>query len=39
MSEVLCRYPDKTSYADIPVMPTRSYEYAAGLAGIVSRSA
>jgi hypothetical protein len=32
------RYADQ-ELADIPVMPTRSYEYAAGLAGIVSRSA
>jgi DNA invertase Pin-like site-specific DNA recombinase len=39
MSEMLCRYPDKTSYADIAVMPTRSCESAAGLAGSVSVSA
>ena len=39
MSEALCRYPDKASYADIAVMPTRSCEFAAGLAGSAGRSA
>ena len=39
MSEALCRYPDKASYADFPVMPTRSCEDAAGLAGVVGMSA
>jgi DNA invertase Pin-like site-specific DNA recombinase len=39
MAEALCRYRHNISYADIAVMPTRSYEHAAGLAGIVSRSA
>ena len=39
MSEVLCRRRHKTSYADIAVMPTRSCEFAAGLAGSAGRSA
>jgi hypothetical protein len=30
MSQALCRYPDKLSYADIAVMPTRQREYLAG---------
>ena len=29
MSEALCRYPDKLSYADFPVMPTRRLECSA----------
>ena len=39
ISEALCRIPDKASYADIAVMPTRSCGFAAGLAGRVGRSA
>ena len=39
ISEALCRYPDKASYADIAVMPTMCCECAAGLAGSASRSA
>ena len=39
MSEALCRYPDNISYADIAVMPTRSCEFAAGLAGSAGRLA
>jgi DNA invertase Pin-like site-specific DNA recombinase len=39
MSEVLSGNRHKTSYADIAVMPTRSCEFAAGLAGDAGRSA
>jgi hypothetical protein len=39
LSEALCRYRHRTSYADIAVMPTRGCEFAAGLAGSASRSA
>ena len=39
LSEALCRYRHKASYADIAVMPTMSCEGAAGLAGSASRSA
>jgi DNA invertase Pin-like site-specific DNA recombinase len=39
MSEALCRYRHKASYADIAVMPTRSFELAAGLAGVAGMSA
>jgi DNA invertase Pin-like site-specific DNA recombinase len=39
MSEVLCRCPDKTSYADFAVMPTMRCEGAADLAGSISKSA
>jgi DNA invertase Pin-like site-specific DNA recombinase len=39
MAESLCRYRHKLSYADIAVMPTRSCEFAAGLAGSAVMSA
>ena len=39
MSEALCRYRHRASYADLAVMPTRGCEFAAGLAGRVGRSA
>ena len=39
MSEALCRYRHRASYADLAVMPTRGCEFAAGLAGSASRSA
>ncbi len=39
MSEALCRYRHKASYADFSVMPTTSCEDAAGLAGIAGMSA
>jgi DNA invertase Pin-like site-specific DNA recombinase len=39
MSEYLCRYRHKYSYADFSVMPTTSYEDAAGLAGVAAKSA
>jgi DNA invertase Pin-like site-specific DNA recombinase len=39
MSEMLCRYRHRTSYADIAVMPTMRCECAAALAGSASRSA
>ncbi|MGH3277102.1 MAG: recombinase family protein, partial [Streptosporangiaceae bacterium] len=39
MSEALCRIPDNTAYADFSVMPTMSYEDAAGLAGVAAKSA
>jgi hypothetical protein len=39
MSEALCRYRHKASYADFSVMPTMSCEDVSGLAGVVSMSA
>jgi starvation-inducible outer membrane lipoprotein len=39
MSEALCGYRHKASYAYFAVMPTTSCEYAADLAGSASRSA
>jgi DNA invertase Pin-like site-specific DNA recombinase len=39
MSEALCRYRHNASYADFPVMPTMSYEDAAGLVGVARMSA
>jgi DNA invertase Pin-like site-specific DNA recombinase len=39
MSEMLCRIPDKASYADFSVMPTRSCKHAASLAGVAGMSA
>jgi len=39
MGEALCRYRHKASYADFSVMPTTSYEDAAGLAGVAAKSA
>ena len=39
MSEALSGYRHKASYADFPVMPIRSCEFAAGLAGGVGMSA
>jgi DNA invertase Pin-like site-specific DNA recombinase len=39
MSEALCRYQHKASYADFSVMPTMSCEDVSGLAGVVSMSA
>jgi DNA invertase Pin-like site-specific DNA recombinase len=39
MSEALCRIPDNASYADLPVMPTRSCKHAASLAGVAGMSA
>jgi hypothetical protein len=35
----VCRKCSSASYADIAVMPTRSFELAAGLAGVVGMSA
>jgi hypothetical protein len=39
MSEALCRYRHNASYTDFSVMPTRSCDDAAGLAGVVVMSA
>ena len=39
LSEALCRYRHKASYADFSVMPTMSREDVSGLAGVVSMSA
>jgi len=39
ISEALCRYPDKASYADTAVMPTIRRERAAGRVGGQERSA
>ena len=39
MAEALCRFPDKASYADIAVMPTRQREHLAGRRDGQERSA